>query len=444
MEVVWANGLEIAYERVGEGPPVHGAEDGRVWRPEFAALANESTVVAWDEPGATARPRGFEPLTFGSVEDGFGTLPLRMPRAVDPAPSEVPVAFTPRGIVGRACNSSPPPPPPMQLSSVLELQDQLLRSAGPGTGLAAQSAREGTPARRSRELASVQPALALGVTAARGDDFRLAFRVQRRALVASSKVQAIVDAAHGEVDVRYIGRVEKLQDRTGMRERHRPLIAGASVGHVAITAGTLGAFVTTAGGELAILSNNHVLADENRAEIGDAVIQPADLDDGTDPDDVVARLTEYVPIAPGAINRVDAAVATLVDGLDVDPVGTLGTLDDGIVAPQDADRVEKLGRTTGRTTGRVSAFNVRSVIVEYDVSSTVRFDGQIEIQTEDGDEFSLGGDSGSLIVSAGDRVPVGLLFAGSDQGGLDGGPVTYANPIDEVLAALNVDLYRGS
>src|ERR687895_867836 len=56
MEVVGANGLEIAYERVGDGPPlvfVHGAaEDGRVWRPQLAALADEFTVVAWDEPGA--------------------------------------------------------------------------------------------------------------------------------------------------------------------------------------------------------------------------------------------------------------------------------------------------------------------------------------------------------------------------------------------------------
>src|SRR3979490_403921 len=46
----------MAYECVGEGPPlvlVHGAaEDGRVWRPQLAALADEFTVVAWDEPGA--------------------------------------------------------------------------------------------------------------------------------------------------------------------------------------------------------------------------------------------------------------------------------------------------------------------------------------------------------------------------------------------------------
>jgi pimeloyl-ACP methyl ester carboxylesterase len=56
MEVIRTNGLEIAYERVGEGPPlvlVHGAAlDSRMWRPQLAALADEFTVVAWDEPGA--------------------------------------------------------------------------------------------------------------------------------------------------------------------------------------------------------------------------------------------------------------------------------------------------------------------------------------------------------------------------------------------------------
>jgi len=53
---VRTHGLEIAYDRVGEGPPlvfVHGAaEDARVWTPQLEALGGELTVVAWDEPGA--------------------------------------------------------------------------------------------------------------------------------------------------------------------------------------------------------------------------------------------------------------------------------------------------------------------------------------------------------------------------------------------------------
>jgi pimeloyl-ACP methyl ester carboxylesterase len=67
VEVVRVNELEIAYERVGEGPPlvlVHGAGvDGRMWRPQLAALADEFTVVAWDEPGAGHS---------GDVPAGFG------------------------------------------------------------------------------------------------------------------------------------------------------------------------------------------------------------------------------------------------------------------------------------------------------------------------------------------------------------------------------------
>jgi pimeloyl-ACP methyl ester carboxylesterase len=56
MDVVHAGGVEVAYERAGDGPPlvlVHGAAvDGRMWQPQLAALADEFTVVAWDEPGA--------------------------------------------------------------------------------------------------------------------------------------------------------------------------------------------------------------------------------------------------------------------------------------------------------------------------------------------------------------------------------------------------------
>jgi pimeloyl-ACP methyl ester carboxylesterase len=70
VEVVRTNGLEIAYERVGDGPPlvfVHGsAEDGRIWRPQLAALCDEFTVVAWDEPGTGSSSD--LPAAFGLVD----------------------------------------------------------------------------------------------------------------------------------------------------------------------------------------------------------------------------------------------------------------------------------------------------------------------------------------------------------------------------------------
>jgi len=53
---VRAAGLDVAYDRAGEGPPlvlVHGAAgDAREWRPQMTGLAEDFTVVAWDEPGA--------------------------------------------------------------------------------------------------------------------------------------------------------------------------------------------------------------------------------------------------------------------------------------------------------------------------------------------------------------------------------------------------------
>jgi pimeloyl-ACP methyl ester carboxylesterase len=60
------DGLTIAYERVGTGPPVallHGyVGDGpSLWRPQLDALSDVYTVVAWDAPPtAVARSLGKE------------------------------------------------------------------------------------------------------------------------------------------------------------------------------------------------------------------------------------------------------------------------------------------------------------------------------------------------------------------------------------------------
>ncbi|MGW1767226.1 alpha/beta fold hydrolase [Streptomyces sp. NPDC002073] len=66
MATMQVGGVEVAYARVGHGPPlvlVHGAGvDGRMWQPQLAGLEDEFTVVAWDEPGAgrsSDLPAGF-------------------------------------------------------------------------------------------------------------------------------------------------------------------------------------------------------------------------------------------------------------------------------------------------------------------------------------------------------------------------------------------------
>ncbi|MFF4276650.1 alpha/beta fold hydrolase [Streptomyces sp. NPDC001536] len=70
MATVQVGGLEIAYERVGQGPPlvlVHGAAVyARMWQPQLSGLADEFTVVAWDEPGS-GRSSGI-PAGFGLAD----------------------------------------------------------------------------------------------------------------------------------------------------------------------------------------------------------------------------------------------------------------------------------------------------------------------------------------------------------------------------------------
>jgi hypothetical protein len=110
----------------------------------------------------------------------------------------------------------------------------------------------------------------------------------------------------------------------------------------------------------------------------------------------------------------------------------------GNVFVDEGTGVAKIGRTTGRTLGRVTAFEIDNVAVRFDIGE-LRFDNQIEIEGESDGPFSDGGDSGSLIVGA-DRRALALLFAGSDQGGVNGQGLTYANPIQAVLEALSLEL----
>jgi hypothetical protein len=235
-----------------------------------------------------------------------------------------------------------------------------------------------------------------------------------------------------------------------LTKRVRPAEGGYSVGHKDITAGTIATAVydILPGGTISppapgvgiparyfILSNNHVLANSNAGAIGDPVLQPGPFDGGFFPADVVARLSRFIPITfeppmPRVFHRnlVDAALAEAAYH-DIDReihwVGnirgwrrkanvTVGTL------------VQKSGRTTNYTVGRVIAVNA-TIDVGYGGGRVARFLDQI-VTTN----MSAGGDSGSLISTL-DEVAVGLLFAGSSV-------ATIANQIENVRALLRVEV----
>ena len=291
------------------------------------------------------------------------------------------------------------------------------------------------PAGRADDVAMARPGVALGVAAgATADDYRLAVRIQRRDLVGSSTLEAIQQAARNEVDVRYIG----LLRTQAQRQRVRPVRIGYSVGHTAITAGTIGAFVRTGSDSRPrLLSNNHVLADENRGAVGDAILQPGRSDGGEDDLDRVATLERFHPLDPTAVNHVDAAVALLLEDVELSTrMDELG-VPDGVTTPEEVIDVAKVGRTTGLTRGAITAIEVDNVIVDFSTAQ-LRFDDQIEVAGTI-EPFSMGGDSGSLIVDAGTSQAVGLLFAGSELGGPGDMGVTYANPLAEVFDRLDVE-----
>ncbi len=222
----------------------------------------------------------------------------------------------------------------------------------------------------------------------------------------------------------------------------RPVPIGVSTGHPAITAGTIGCRVTD-GSTLCVLSNNHVYANANRATVGDAVIQPGTYDGGKSPADDIAKLSAFCQINfAGGNNTIDAALATIqpVSAIDSRPcVGNAtpsngyGTPSRTTVAAYFRQSVQKYGRTTSLTKGKVYALNT-TVDVSY---GDLNKDGQDEVAHFIGQilitpgSFSAGGDSGSLIVTQTGNNPVGLLFAGSNL-------VTIANPIDLVLGYFGV------
>lgn len=192
-----------------------------------------------------------------------------------------------------------------------------------------------------------------------------------------------------------------------------------------------------------ILSNNHVMADENGGHRDiDVILQPGTLDNNCtyDPDDQIAELTDFVEIdfAPNANNLMDAAIAVTDTSLTgvATPADGYGTPSAEDVAAVVGMPVHKYGRTTGYTEGLVDMINV-TVNVGYD-GGTARFTDQVVFvgRVKRGKKyvsgpFSDSGDSGSLIVTQDGNHPTALLFAGNST-------YTIGNPIGTVLTEFSL------
>jgi len=270
------------------------------------------------------------------------------------------------------------------------------------------------------------------------------------------------DMAGAKTDVIEVGILRAQEERT---DRWRPAPPGVSLGHYQISAGTFGAVVRDrATSERLILSNNHVLANNNNAAINDPILQPGPADGGTLRYDAIAQLVRFCPLRfnsepgdcayaelyvsagnyvagllgshhritasrynPQAVNLVDAALARPADESHlVDEILDIGLVE-GTMPAELGMKVRKSGRTTGLTQGEVIVMDA-TVSITYGTDTVATFENQILTTA-----MSQGGDSGSLLVAADDNIAVGLLFAGSTQS-------TVYNPIQAVLDCLEVNL----
>ena len=263
----------------------------------------------------------------------------------------------------------------------------------------------------------------------------------------------------------------------GIRERQEVIVGGISGANTNLTgeSGTIGYFCTRKSKlprrkEIHLLSNSHVFADLRRVNVDDSdlIMQPSPGEPaGNRP---IATLVNFSALKfdgdTNDPNHVDAAVAKLWAPLEHQPLIPLIGAVKGYVPTKDVEIGEaarKFGRTTGYTEGHVFSIYL-DIWIKYDrTGQSAFFQDQflIEPALPDFNRFVAGGDSGSLVVDAGQHA-IGLIFAGMAELPQSLQPTTetktvaetdpatakprriesygVANPISEVLDRLKIDL----
>jgi hypothetical protein len=217
-------------------------------------------------------------------------------------------------------------------------------------------------------------------------------------------------------------------------------------------AGTLGCLVQK-NGIVYGLSNNHVVGGCNYAPVGLPIVIPGLADvtaGGRDPETVGHMFSAYpfVDGIPDIVNcdgNLDAAIFIVQDSSRLTSMQRNHHDTPNSVLPiSDGMEVEKVGRSTGLTRGKVIAEIIDFANIRYDMPhfggrKLVWFKGIFAVKSDLG-FFSKAGDSGSLITHVdghGVRHAVGIVVGGSDDG------ICLVLSIDRILTHFGVTLVTG-
>jgi len=263
--------------------------------------------------------------------------------------------------------------------------------------------------------------------------FYVVKKLARKKVAAQHFVPPVIATERGQAAYTDVKQIGLIMPQLRPLVKRKPIESGFSVGHVKITAGTVGAIVKK-GGKRYLLSNSHVLANSGKGKPGDKVIYPGDADGGELPGDWAAVLRQAVPFTKGGkfVNQVDAALAEVRPERLADISYNLPKTKKPLatIAPQRDMMVTKRGRTTGTTTGRIIDTDFRFVL-NYDGVGQIGYTRQVLCE-----RYTEGGDSGSLVIDVKTGKIVGLHFAGANGG-------SVFNPIQPVMKALGFAFTTG-
>ena len=286
----------------------------------------------------------------------------------------------------------------MQLDNAIELKNSLISRNYRAAGQDAATRIQALPVEQI-----VPSQLSIGYSLHGPDDYHLEIRLKKRGGNAYNAAMEAKARAENEIHVGIMQQQLRVpfhyEAAHGMPKAApfclpcrspEKLHLGLSISHLEGTAGSLGAFVETQNNEQAILSNAHVLGTGKDSPI----YHPGKLDApygmlaGSDQ---IASLRNWTTFSTRGANYLDGAYAVLADdivhnGNEIPPgfpgsgitltaptVALEGIEEHGIKAFRDLWHrlnltkqleVAKLGRSTGYTTGFITAFAIDDIIVE--------------------------------------------------------------------------------